>query len=42
MSAFCSPNMRTVRATPPPPGNKPRLTSGNPISLPLTSSAIRW
>ena len=42
MSAFCRPNIRTVRATPPPPGNRPSDTSGSPISEPFTSSATRW
>ena len=41
MSAFCRPNMRVVRTTPPAPGSRPRETSGRPISLPLASSATR-
>ena len=32
VSAVCRPSMRTVRITPPPPGSRPRVTSGRPIS----------
>ena len=31
MNAFWMPSIRTVRVTPPPPGSRPRVTSGRPI-----------
>ncbi len=40
-SASWIPSRRTTRVTPPAPGSRPRVTSGRPSSLPLTSSAIR-
>ena len=42
MKAFWMPNIRTVRATPPPPGSRPRVTSGRPIWHAPTSAAMRW
>ena len=42
MRATWRPSIRTVRVTPPPPGSRPRVTSGNPISVWLSSTAIRW
>ncbi len=36
------PSRRTVRTTPPPPGSRPRVTSGRPIFEPLASRAMRW
>lgn len=41
MNAFWMPNIRTVRATPPPPGSRPSVTSGRPTTRPLTSAAMR-
>ena len=36
------PNMRTVRTTPPPPGNSPNLTSGKPSLAFGSSTMTRW
>ncbi|CAM5713196.1 hypothetical protein SGRIM128S_05205 [Streptomyces griseomycini] len=36
------PSRRTVRTTPPPPGSRPRVTSGQPILEPGASRAMRW
>ena len=42
-SAFCRPSMRVTRVTPPPPGSRPRLTSGRPSWMrPLSDAAILW
>ncbi len=40
--ASAMPSSRTVRVTPPPPGSRPRVTSGRPNSAFGRSSAIRW
>ncbi len=42
MNAFWMPNMRTERATPPPPGSRPSVTSGKPTTAPGTSAMMRW
>ena len=42
MNAFWMPSIRTVRVTPPPPGSRPRVTSGKPTTRPFTSAAMRW
>ena len=42
MNAFWIPNIRTERATPPPPGSRPSVTSGKPTTAPGTSAMIRW
>ena len=42
ISASWMPSMRTTRETPPPPGSRPRVTSGRPILEPRASAATRW
>ena len=40
--AFSRPSSRTMRTIPPPPGNRPRVTSGRPSCTPGLSRAMRW
>ena len=42
ISASWMPIMRTTRVMPPPPGSRPRVTSGRPIFEPRASAAMRW
>ena len=42
ISASWMPIMRTTRVMPPPPGSRPRVTSGRPILEPRASAAMRW
>ena len=40
-NAFCRPSKRTIRTTPPPPGSKPKVTSGKPNLVFASRIAIR-
>ena len=40
-NAVCRPNKRTIRTIPPPPGNKPKVTSGRPNLVFGSAKAMR-